>query len=160
MCPACRLTYLGYDFLAIHALVKQGAISSVGRQIGVGKESDVFEVGMQHFCVVETGWALQGRGEGGCFWWGSPSVCGDVLSSTIDNHVHQVNLSSIKHVAETGREAAAERNRHIWKAQAPVVSRNFLPGQLSKSAVQGTAVARLGMAKREAYSREVSEQTA
>eukprot|EP00891_Asterochloris_glomerata_P007286 jgi/Astpho2/7286/e_gw1.00113.90.1_t len=39
-----RLTYLGYDFLAIHALVKQGAISSVGRQIGVGKESDVFEV--------------------------------------------------------------------------------------------------------------------
>ena len=43
--PACRLTYLGYDFLAIHALVKQGAISSVGRQIGVGKESDVFEVG-------------------------------------------------------------------------------------------------------------------
>ena len=45
--PACRLTYLGYDFLAIHALVKQGAISSVGRQIGVGKESDVFEVGAQ-----------------------------------------------------------------------------------------------------------------
>ena len=41
---ACRLTYLGYDYLAIHTLVKQGAISSVGRQIGVGKESDVFEV--------------------------------------------------------------------------------------------------------------------
>lgn len=39
-----RLTYLGYDFLAIHSLVKKGVITSVGRQIGVGKESDVFEV--------------------------------------------------------------------------------------------------------------------
>ncbi len=40
-----RLTNLGYDFLAIKALVKRGCIASVGRQIGVGKESDVFEVG-------------------------------------------------------------------------------------------------------------------
>lgn len=39
-----RLTTLGYDFLAIRALVARGAISGVGRQIGVGKESDVFEV--------------------------------------------------------------------------------------------------------------------
>ncbi|DBA87222.1 hypothetical protein WJX77_011007 [Trebouxia sp. C0004] len=39
-----RLTYLGYDFLAIHSLVKKGVVNSVGRQIGVGKESDVFEV--------------------------------------------------------------------------------------------------------------------
>lgn len=39
-----RLTNLGYDFLALNALVKRGAIAAVGRQIGVGKESDVFEV--------------------------------------------------------------------------------------------------------------------
>ena len=39
-----RLTPLGYDFLAIKALVNRGAIASVGRQIGVGKEADVFEV--------------------------------------------------------------------------------------------------------------------
>ncbi|KAK8962162.1 hypothetical protein KSP40_PGU007664 [Platanthera guangdongensis] len=39
-----RLTYLGYDFLAIKALVNRGVFSSVGRQIGVGKESDIFEV--------------------------------------------------------------------------------------------------------------------
>ncbi|KAK9866802.1 hypothetical protein WJX84_002686 [Apatococcus fuscideae] len=39
-----RLTPLGYDYLAIKALVNRGAISSVGSQIGVGKESDVFEV--------------------------------------------------------------------------------------------------------------------
>jgi len=39
-----RLTTLGYDFLAIRALVARGSISGVGRQIGVGKESDVFEV--------------------------------------------------------------------------------------------------------------------
>ncbi|GJX96745.1 serine/threonine-protein kinase RIO2 [Tanacetum coccineum] len=35
-----RLTYLGYDFLAIKTLVNRGIFSSVGRQIGVGKESD------------------------------------------------------------------------------------------------------------------------
>jgi RIO-like serine/threonine protein kinase len=40
----CRLTYMGYDFLAIKALVARGHISGVGRQIGVGKESDIFEV--------------------------------------------------------------------------------------------------------------------
>lgn len=34
-----RLTYLGYDFLAIKTLVNRGVFSSVGRQIGVGKES-------------------------------------------------------------------------------------------------------------------------
>ncbi|GLC51486.1 hypothetical protein PLESTB_000507700 [Pleodorina starrii] len=39
-----RLTYMGYDFLAIRALVSRGHISGVGRQIGVGKESDIFEV--------------------------------------------------------------------------------------------------------------------
>lgn len=39
-----RLTSLGYDFLAIRALTARGSIAAVGRQIGVGKESDVFEV--------------------------------------------------------------------------------------------------------------------
>lgn len=39
-----RLTYLGYDFLAIKTLVNRGIFASVGRQIGVGKESDIFEV--------------------------------------------------------------------------------------------------------------------
>ncbi|XP_052200255.1 serine/threonine-protein kinase rio2 [Diospyros lotus] len=39
-----RLTYLGYDFLAIKTLLNRGVVSAVGRQIGVGKESDIFEV--------------------------------------------------------------------------------------------------------------------
>ena len=39
-----RLTPLGYDFLAIKAFVNRGAIVGVGRRIGIGKESDVFEV--------------------------------------------------------------------------------------------------------------------
>lgn len=34
-----RLTYLGYDFLAIKTMVNRGVFVSVGRQIGVGKES-------------------------------------------------------------------------------------------------------------------------
>jgi RIO kinase 2 len=39
-----RLTSLGYDYLALKALVSRGAVTAVGSQIGVGKESDVFEV--------------------------------------------------------------------------------------------------------------------
>ena len=39
-----RLTPLGYDFLAIRALAARGHVASVGRKIGVGKESDIFEV--------------------------------------------------------------------------------------------------------------------
>lgn len=37
-----RLTYSGYDFLALKAMYKRGCITAVGRQIGVGKESDIF----------------------------------------------------------------------------------------------------------------------
>ncbi|KAK4841264.1 hypothetical protein QYF36_001819 [Acer negundo] len=39
-----RLTYLGYDFLAIKTMVNRGVFTAVGRQLGVGKESDIFEV--------------------------------------------------------------------------------------------------------------------
>jgi RIO kinase 2 len=38
-----RLSYLGYDILALRALLARGKIVSVGSQIGVGKESDIFE---------------------------------------------------------------------------------------------------------------------
>jgi RIO kinase 2 len=34
-----RLTYGGYDYLAMRALSKRDSIHSVGNQIGVGKES-------------------------------------------------------------------------------------------------------------------------
>jgi len=34
-----RLTYGGYDFLAMRALSKRDSMNSVGNQIGVGKES-------------------------------------------------------------------------------------------------------------------------
>jgi RIO kinase 2 len=37
-----RLTYGGYDFLALRAMVKRGTLSGVGRRIGVGKESDIY----------------------------------------------------------------------------------------------------------------------
>lgn len=40
-----RLTNLGYDFLALKALVKRNILHSFGNQIGVGKESDVYVVG-------------------------------------------------------------------------------------------------------------------
>lgn len=36
-----KLTYLGYDFLALRTFVERGVISAVGMQIGVGKESDI-----------------------------------------------------------------------------------------------------------------------
>lgn len=39
-----RLTYGGYDFLAIKAMTKRDSLASVGSQIGVGKESDIYIV--------------------------------------------------------------------------------------------------------------------
>ncbi|DBA00759.1 TPA: hypothetical protein N0F65_001230 [Lagenidium giganteum] len=37
-----RLTYSGYDFLALRVFLERGHIVGLGRQIGVGKESDIF----------------------------------------------------------------------------------------------------------------------
>lgn len=39
-----RLTTLGYDYLALRALVKRGVLQAIGRPLGVGKEADVFMV--------------------------------------------------------------------------------------------------------------------
>ena len=39
-----RLTYGGLDYLALHAHLKAGTIYSIGNQIGVGKESDIYVV--------------------------------------------------------------------------------------------------------------------
>jgi RIO kinase 2 len=47
-----RLTYLGYDFLAIKTMVNKGVFVAVGRQIGVGKESDIFEVATEDGTVL------------------------------------------------------------------------------------------------------------
>jgi len=47
-----RLTYGGYDFLALRALAARGTITAVGRRLGVGKESDV------HFCKGANGETL------------------------------------------------------------------------------------------------------
>uniref|UniRef100_A0A1J3JAW7 Serine/threonine-protein kinase RIO2 n=1 Tax=Noccaea caerulescens TaxID=107243 RepID=A0A1J3JAW7_NOCCA len=47
-----RLTYLGYDFLAIKTLVNRGIFTGIGRQIGVGKESDIFEVAQEDGTIL------------------------------------------------------------------------------------------------------------
>lgn len=39
-----RLTYLGYDYLALKLMLKRESLYSVGTKIGVGKESDIFAV--------------------------------------------------------------------------------------------------------------------
>jgi RIO kinase 2 len=44
-----RLTYGGLDYLALHTHTKSSTIYSVGNQIGVGKESDIY------VCAAETG---------------------------------------------------------------------------------------------------------
>lgn len=36
-----KMTYLGYDYLALNAFVKRGLIKGVGVRVGVGKESDI-----------------------------------------------------------------------------------------------------------------------
>lgn len=38
-----RLSYQGYDILALHTLQSRGIIETFGSQIGIGKESDIFE---------------------------------------------------------------------------------------------------------------------
>jgi len=40
------LNYLGYDFLALHTLIKKNVLVGVGAKIGVGKESDIY------FCYI------------------------------------------------------------------------------------------------------------
>ncbi|KNE59588.1 atypical/RIO/RIO2 protein kinase [Allomyces macrogynus ATCC 38327] len=51
-----RLTYGGYDYLALHTFAVRGSIHSVGNQIGVGKESDIYIVadddGVQHVLKI------------------------------------------------------------------------------------------------------------
>lgn len=37
-----RLTYNGYDYLALKSLTGRDALLSVGNKIGVGKESDIY----------------------------------------------------------------------------------------------------------------------
>lgn len=37
-----RLTYLGYDMLALRALVKAGIIEAIGDKVGTGKESEIY----------------------------------------------------------------------------------------------------------------------
>lgn len=37
-----RLTYGGYDYLALKTFSKRGSVYSVGNQIGVGKESGMW----------------------------------------------------------------------------------------------------------------------
>lgn len=44
-----KLTFLGYDFLALRTFVQRGFLSGVGMRIGVGKESDI------HVCQGEDG---------------------------------------------------------------------------------------------------------
>lgn len=43
-CPGYRLTYPGYDYLALKCLSSRDVIASVGNQIGTGKESDIYIV--------------------------------------------------------------------------------------------------------------------
>jgi RIO kinase 2 len=38
-----KLTYLGYDYLALNTLIKRGLIKDVLGKIGVGKESDIYK---------------------------------------------------------------------------------------------------------------------
>ena len=51
-----RLTYGGLDYLSLHTYQKKGTLYSVGNQIGVGKESDIFVVasstGIQHVLKI------------------------------------------------------------------------------------------------------------
>jgi len=38
-----KLTYLGYDYLALQTFIKRGILKDVIGKIGVGKESDIYK---------------------------------------------------------------------------------------------------------------------
>lgn len=42
ICTGYRLTYSGYDILALNVLQARGHISAVGSKIGMGKEADIY----------------------------------------------------------------------------------------------------------------------
>ncbi|RQM23852.1 hypothetical protein B5M09_006400 [Aphanomyces astaci] len=46
-----KLTYMGYDFLALKVFMKHGHIAGLGRQIGVGKESDIYMADAYDACM-------------------------------------------------------------------------------------------------------------
>lgn len=50
------MTYGGLDYLALHSFSKRKTVYSVGNQIGIGKESDIFVVandtGKQHVLKI------------------------------------------------------------------------------------------------------------
>ena len=37
-----KLTYLGYDYLALYSFMKRGSVVKVIHKVGVGKESDIY----------------------------------------------------------------------------------------------------------------------
>ena len=49
-----RLTFSGYDYLALKALTIRGSVQSVGNQIGVGKESGGYIRGPQNIFETQT----------------------------------------------------------------------------------------------------------
>jgi len=50
-----KLTYLGYDYLALHVFMKRGTVAKVHCKIGVGKESDIYscESADGELCVLK-----------------------------------------------------------------------------------------------------------
>jgi RIO kinase 2 len=61
-----RLTYGGYDFLALKAFSSRSSVLSIGQQIGVGKESDIYLVhGTFHHESNSTDFDERGGGNDG-----------------------------------------------------------------------------------------------
>jgi RIO kinase 2 len=56
-----KLTYLGYDYLALHVFMKRGTVAKVHCKIGVGKESDIYSCEDEHGEVVILKLARLGR---------------------------------------------------------------------------------------------------
>ncbi len=48
-----KLTYGGYDYLALKALCERGAVTAVGNQIGVGKEAGLLSRSNRTFALSQ-----------------------------------------------------------------------------------------------------------
>lgn len=107
-----RLTYGGYDYLALHTFSQRGTIESVSRQIGVGKEADVYLVNGRR--IKEDPLREEGEVD-------DNNANGDRLSvdqkkkNNQNNHKENCNERAIRlHLAKKEEERENEENLEVF----------------------------------------------
>jgi len=114
-----RLTWAGYDYLAFRALSQKGVVSSVGKQIGVGKESDVYLAMGRDLEAIERQRDLERvrRSENGEVTYGHANVPDDEedmeFVKEVAIKIHRLGRTSFRQV-KNKRDYHNGRNHSSW----------------------------------------------